>query len=147
MDLRPFHIRYGQTQFYHFPGDPAAPRSDAILLQTYQHAHQGKNRSQNCLTVSNLKLDDVFSDIFGNSYRSIANYILDHLDETFDISPFVDPRCKTPVSEIQATVDGTISPEQAVKLRQCHLHIDELELIEKKSNQKFCRSQNISLPF
>ena len=26
-----------------------------------------KNRAQNCLTVSNLKLDDVFSDVFGKS--------------------------------------------------------------------------------
>ena len=37
-----------------------------------------KNHAQNCLTVSNLKLDDVFSDVFGKSSRSINNYILDH---------------------------------------------------------------------
>jgi transposase len=91
-----------------------------------------KNRAQNCLTVSNLKLDDVFSDIFGKSARSITNYILDHPGETFDVSPFVDPRCKTPASEIQAAVDGAISPEQAVKLRQCLVHIDELEAHRKE---------------
>ena len=90
-----------------------------------------KNRAQNCLTVSNLKLDDVFSDVFGKSARSIANYILEHPGETFDVSPFVAPRCKTPVSEIQAAVDGAISPEQAVKLRQCLAHIDELETHRK----------------
>ena len=86
-----------------------------------------KNRAQNCLTVSNLKLDDVFSDVFGKSSRSITNYMLDHPGETFDVAPFVDRRCKTPVEEIQAAVDGAISPEQAVKLRQCLTHIDELE--------------------
>ena len=86
-----------------------------------------KNRAQNCLTISNLKLDDVFSDVFGKSARSITCYILEHPGETFDVSLFVDPRCKTPVSEIQAAVDGAISPEQAVKLRQCLAHIDELE--------------------
>ena len=43
-----------------------------------------------------------------------------------------DPRCKTPVSEIQAAVDGAISPEQAVKLRQCLAHIDELEAHRKE---------------
>ena len=91
-----------------------------------------KNRAQNCLTVSNLKLDDVFSDVFGKSARSITNYILKHPGETFDVSPFVDPRCKTPVSEIQAAVDGAISPEQAVKLRQCLAHIDELEAHRKE---------------
>ena len=91
-----------------------------------------KNRAQNCLTVSNLKLDDVFSDVFGKSARSITNYILEHPGETFDVSPFVDPRCKTPVSEIQAAVDGAISPEQAVKLRQCLAHINELEAHRKE---------------
>lgn len=91
-----------------------------------------KNRVQNYLTVSNLKLDDVFSDVFGKSARSITNYILEHPGETFDVSPFVDPRCKTPVSEIQAAIDGAVSPEQAVKLRQCLAHIDELEAHRKE---------------
>ena len=74
-----------------------------------------KNRAQNCLTVSNLKLDDVFSDVFGKSSRSITEQILQHPGEKFDVSPFVDGRCKTPVEEMQAAVDGAISKEQAVK--------------------------------
>ena len=86
-----------------------------------------KNRAQNCLTVSNLKLDDVFSDVFGKSSRSITEYMLAHPGEIFDVAPFVDSRCKTPMEEIQAAVDGAISPEQAIKLRQCLNHIDELE--------------------
>ena len=86
-----------------------------------------KNRAHNCLTVSNLKLDDVFSDIFGKSARSITEQILAHPGETFDVKPFLDRRCKTPVEEIQAAVDGAISKEQAIKLRQCLDHIDELE--------------------
>lgn len=86
-----------------------------------------KNRAQNCLTVLSLKLDDVFSDVFGKSSRSITEQILAHPGETFDVTPFVDRRCKTPIAEIQAAVDGAISPEQAVKLRQCLDHIDELE--------------------
>ena len=86
-----------------------------------------KNRAQNCLTVSNLKLDDVFSDVFGKSSRSITEYIRGHPGELFDVTPFVDRRCKTPIDEIQAAVDGAISPEQAVKLRQCLDHIGELE--------------------
>jgi len=95
-----------------------------------------KNRAQNCLTVSNLKLDDVFSDVFGKSSRSITNYMLDHPGETFDVAPFVDGRCKTSVEEIQAAVDGAISPEQAVKLRQCLSHIDELEAHKKAIEQE-----------
>ena len=86
-----------------------------------------KNRAQNCLTVSNLKLDDVFSDVFGKSSRSITEHILAHPGETFNVAPFVDRRCKKPIPEIQAAVDGAVSHEQAVKLRQCLDHIDELQ--------------------
>jgi transposase len=87
-----------------------------------------KNRAQNCLTVSNLKLDDVFSDVFGKSAMSITKYILDHPGETLDVTPFVDGRCKTPIEEIQAAVDGSISHEQAAKLREILKHIDELNI-------------------
>lgn len=86
-----------------------------------------KNRAQNCLTVSNLKLDDVFSDVFGKSARSITEYILAHPGESFDVAPFIDKRCKHPLQEIQDAVDGAVSREQAVKLRECLNHIDELE--------------------
>ena len=86
-----------------------------------------KNRAQNCLTVSNLKLDDVFSDVFGKSSRSITEYILAHPGETFDVAPFLDKRCKTPLCEIQDAVDGAISTEQAIKLRECLNHMDELQ--------------------
>lgn len=86
-----------------------------------------KNRALNCLTVSNLKLDDVFSDVFGKSSRSIIHHILEHPGETFDVAPFIDRRCKHPVEEVQAAVDGAISHEQAVKLRECLQHLDELE--------------------
>lgn len=85
-----------------------------------------KNRALNCLTVSNLKLDDVFSDVFGKSSRSITEYILQHPGETFDVTPFIDKRCKHSAEEIQAAVDGAISKEQAVKLRQCLDHINEI---------------------
>jgi len=85
-----------------------------------------KNRAHNCLTVSSLKLDDVFTDIFGKSARSITEHILAHPGEQFDVTPFVDKRCKTPIDVIQDAVDGAISPEQAVKLRECLNHIDEL---------------------
>ena len=98
-----------------------------------------KNRAQNCLTVSNLKLDDVFSDVFGKSSRSITEYILAHPGEAFDVTPFVDKRCKTPIEEIQAAVDGAVSPEQAIKLRQCLDHIDELEKHKAEMEREILR--------
>lgn len=90
-----------------------------------------KNRALNCLTVSNLKLDDVFTDVFGSSSRSIISYILEHPGQNFDVSDFVDKRCKTPIEEIQAAVDGAISREQATKLKECLSHIDEISTHKK----------------
>ena len=86
-----------------------------------------KNRALNCLTVSNMKLDDVFADLFGKSSRSITEYILAHPGERFDVAPFIDKRCNPPIDVIQDAVDGAFSHEQAVKLRECLNHIDELE--------------------
>lgn len=93
-----------------------------------------KNRALNCLTVSNLKLDDVFSDVFGKSSRSIIRQILDYPGKTFDVTPFIHKRCKTPIEEIQAAVDGAICREQATKLKICldfidkqQKHIDKLD--------------------
>ncbi len=64
-----------------------------------------ENRAQNCLTGSNLKPDDVFSDVLGKSSRSITEYLPAHPGELFDVTPFADGRCKTPAEEIQAAPD------------------------------------------
>lgn len=98
-----------------------------------------KNRALNCLTVSNLKLDDVFSDVFGKSSRSIINYILEHPGQTFNVTPFIDRRCKHSIDEIQAAVDGAISREQAAKLRECLQHIDELNTHKKNIEKEILR--------
>jgi len=101
-----------------------------------------KNRAQNCLTVSNLKLDDVFSDVFGKSARSITEHILAHPGEPFDVAPFLDKRCKHPAEEVQAAVDGAICPEQAVKLRECLGHIDEIEARRTRIEREIIRIAN-----
>ena len=98
-----------------------------------------KNRALNCLTVSNLKLDDVFSDVFGKSSSSIIQYMLDNPGVYFDVKPFIDGRCKTPVEEIQAAVDGAMSPAHAVKLRECMSHIDQLESHKRMVEQDILR--------
>lgn len=72
-----------------------------------------KNRAQNCLTVSNFKLDDVF----GKSARSITEQILAHPGDFFDVAPFVHGRCKTPIEESRAAVDGVLCHEQAQNKR------------------------------
>ena len=87
-----------------------------------------KNRAQNCLTTSNIQLDHAFSDVFGKSATAILNHILENPGKNFDVTPFVDRRCKTPIEEIQLSIDGDISPEQAEKLKIIRSHMDSLEL-------------------
>lgn len=86
-----------------------------------------KNRALNCLTVSNLKLDEVFSDVFCKSGTSILEYIAKHPGEHFDVTPFVNKRCKTPIETIQLAIDGSISCEIAFKLQECLANIANLE--------------------
>lgn len=86
-----------------------------------------KNRAQNCLTVSNIKLDDVFSDVFGKTASAITSRLLEN-NEHFDVTPYLNKRIKTPVEKIQAAVDGEICTEQAEKLRIIRSHMDSLEL-------------------
>lgn len=64
---------------------------------------------------------------------------MQHPGEKFDVAPFIRKNCKTPVEEIQAAVDGTISKEQAVKLRQCLDHIDELNKHISEVEQELLR--------
>ena len=86
-----------------------------------------KNRAQNCLTVSNIKLDDVFSDVFGKTASAITDRLLEN-NEPFDVTPYLNKRIKTPTEKIQAAVDGEMCAEQAEKLRIIRSHMDSLEL-------------------
>lgn len=75
-----------------------------------------KNRAQNCLTVSNYKLDDVFSDVFGKAATQITSYLLEHLNEPLsDVSNFRTKGMKATDAEIRDVADGNICAEQAEK--------------------------------
>lgn len=86
-----------------------------------------KNRAQNCLNVSNFKLDDVFSNVFGKSASAITTQLLEHPGEPFDVTPFVHGRCKTPIFQIQEAIDDIFTYEQAEKLKIIRSHMDSLE--------------------
>ena len=86
-----------------------------------------KNRAQNCLTVSNIKLDDVFSDVFGKAASAITTRLLES-NEPFDVKPYLTKNIKKPIEQIQAAVDGEMCAEQAEKLRIIRSHMDSLHL-------------------
>ena len=88
-----------------------------------------KNRAQNCLTVSNFKLDDVFSDVFGKAASAITARILENPTEKItDVSGFRTKGMKATNEQVLAAVDGEMCEEQAEKLRIIRSHMDSLEL-------------------
>ena len=91
-----------------------------------------KNRAQNCLTVSNVKLDDVFSDVFGKSPSTILDKLYVCPSGNFDVSSLVSRKCKTPIAKIQSAVDGSVCPEQLLKLGIIRSHLSVIH--ECKSN-------------
>ena len=91
-----------------------------------------KNRAQNCLTVSNIKLDDVFTDVFGKSASAITEQLLAHPDGNFDVAPLIDRRCKASPEDVKAAIDGLMCAQQVQKLKIIRSHMNALELC--KSN-------------
>jgi hypothetical protein len=84
-----------------------------------------KNRAQNCLTVSNIKLDDVFSDVFGKAASAIIVRLLES-SEPFDVKPYLTRGLKASPEDIQAAVDGVMCANQAEKLRIIRSHMESL---------------------
>lgn len=88
-----------------------------------------KNRALDCLTVSNIKLDDVLSDVFGASGLRIMEKIIENQSKYFDVAPYVNKHCKTPISNIQDAIDGKICDEQIEKLK---IILTDIHTIQKR---------------
>ena len=86
-----------------------------------------KNRGQNCLTMCNFKLDDVFSDVFGKSATRVLDKLLEHRNSNFDIAPLLHPSCKATVDEVKAALDGELTLAQAEKLKFIRQHMKSLD--------------------
>lgn len=88
-----------------------------------------KNRAQNCMTVSNIKLDDVFSDVFGKAASTTTTQLLENPSEKItDVSRFRTKGMKATNEQVLAAVDGEMCVEQAEKLRIICSHMDSLDL-------------------
>jgi len=85
-----------------------------------------KNRAQNCLTMCNFKLDDVFSDIFGKSAARILDALIEHGNSDFDFASMIDGRCKATADDIRAALDGELNPSQVEKLKLVRQHMENL---------------------
>jgi transposase len=91
-----------------------------------------KNRAQNCLTMCNFKLDDVFSDVFGKSATRVLDALLEHGNGDFDLDGLVSAKCKSSPEKIREALDGKLVPAQAEKLSLIRQHMDSIRDLKAK---------------
>jgi len=94
-----------------------------------------KNRAQNCLTMCNFKLDDVFTDVFGKSASRVLDALIEHGNSDFDFSSMVHKGCKATVEDIRAALDGEFVPAQAEKLNLIRKHMEYLTYLKDSLEQ------------
>lgn len=86
-------------------------------------------RTQNCLTVSNIQLANVVSDINGKSAQRILGKILENPSDTsFDIEPLLHKSMLPKLDDIALAIDGVITTEQVSKLQIIKKHFDNLNV-------------------
>ena len=90
-----------------------------------------KNRFQNCMTVSQIRLDSVLSDPFGVTSTRIMEYLLSTPEDDFspdEVYKLVDRRVKVPIDEILASIDGyNLSGIRREKMLIVGKHLKELD--------------------
>ena len=89
-----------------------------------------KNRAQNCLTMCNFKLDDVFTDVFGKSATHVLDALLEHGNGNFELDGLVSGKCKASPEKIRAALDGELNPVQAEKLSLIRRHVDDINALK-----------------
>ena len=94
-----------------------------------------KNRTQNCLTMCNFKLDAVFSDLAGKSATRVIDALLEHGNSDFDFASLIDGRCKATTEEIRAALDGELVPAQTEKLNLIRKHHEYLTYLRDSLEQ------------
>lgn len=89
-----------------------------------------KNRAQNCLTMCNFKLDDVFTDVFGKSATRVLDALLEHGNSDFELDGLLNGNCKSSPEEVRAALDGELNPMQAEKLSLIRQHMSDLNSLK-----------------
>lgn len=103
-----------------------------------------KNRYQNSLTISRIRIDYVLSNSFGKTASRIMNYLLSDM-------PFDDDKCKAMIhGGVKASTDDVIDsikgyeilPEQKFKMTHARSHMDFISnTISKIEQELFRRSR------
>ena len=87
-----------------------------------------KNRFQNALTVCNIALDSVVSDIFGKSATSVIDYLLEQSDNSInheEISSRLLRSLKKKSESVIESIEGyQMTDSQKYRMRLVHAHMD-----------------------
>lgn len=84
-----------------------------------------KNRFQNSLTVSNVQIASVVTDVFGKTSQSILKLMLDNPHLTLDdITPLLKKNLKSSPEDILKSIDGIFNESQSSKMSVCLKHYD-----------------------
>lgn len=87
-----------------------------------------KNRFQNALTVCNVALDSVVSDIFGKSATSIIDYLIEQSDNSInheEISSRLLRSLKKKSDSVIESIEGyQMTDSQKYRMRLVHAHMD-----------------------
>ena len=87
-----------------------------------------KNRFQNALTVCNVALDSVVSDIFGKSATSVIDYLLEQSDNSInheEISSRLLRSLKKKSESVIESIEGyQMTDSQKYRMRLVHAHMD-----------------------
>lgn len=87
-----------------------------------------KNRLQNSLTVSNIQIANVFSDVFGKTSQSILDLILTKPNVNLDdITPLLRKNLKSSPEDILKSVDGSFDDSQSAKLQVILKHFNSID--------------------
>jgi len=103
-----------------------------------------KNRGQNCLTVCNIKLDDVFSDVFGTSATRVLDKLIELGHSDFDVAPLLHKSCKASPEQVKDAINGELSPAQSHKLALVRQHMHQLEDLQ---NTLESFATNLAFPY
>lgn len=86
-----------------------------------------KNRFQNSLTVSNIQLASVFSDVFGKTSQDILKVILKNPNATLDdIKPYFRKNIKSTPEDILKSINGSFDDTQSSKISVCLCHYNNI---------------------
>lgn len=90
-----------------------------------------RNRIQNCMTVSNIGIGNIFSDPFGKTATEIMSYLLENTSESIEdkvVRKLIRKNTKASSDEIFAAISGyKIESDQAKKLTLARGHLEYLE--------------------